>query len=790
MGTAVLRKSVRDLTRRKARAAFTIATLALAVAGVGIYAMPTLIDRTMQDEIAAGRIANLTVRLQPLALGDATLDELGEIPHVVAVEPRYAVSTRVYVGERRADGYIEGIRDFGAQRVDVVRLREGAPPRRGEVLTEAQNANQDVFGGSPGDTVRIVGPGGGEETLRIGGVGHSLGGGQDVTEDGEVVLYADATTVADLTGSLGVTSLAFRLEEGTDARVTAAAVREVLAGVRGFSGFTDLPEVRAADYWPGKENFRLFIDFFSVVTVLALLSSVVLIANTMTTLVAEETREIGVMKALGARRRQVARVYLTTALLLGAAATVVGTALGVLLANVLVDFLGETFFAVDVTPGVDVRVLVASAAVGLLAPPLAALPAIRRAVRVDLREALEATGSAVGQTDAADRLVRRARFLPRTVAIGLRNAARRKRRGLATAVIVALAVGNLLAVLGLAAATSTKVHAAWDEHGEDVKVVSRGARPLDDRAVDAIRVTPGVAAVEPMFATDAVLDGEDAVIWAIRQRTMFRHDVSEGRWFSPAEESADARVVVVQRSLARVAGVDVGDRVRLDTAAGAADFRVVGIAENAQEEGTAVYVPLATMHALQGGGRARDFDLWVRASSSDHAFVDRVTTRLEDTLASAGYDVGTEILYVREADDARMFDTVMTSIAVLGLLVVAISTVGLANALTMSVLERRREIGILRCVGARARDVRRIFLSEGLVLALAGWLLGIPIGYALMRLLVWFVDEFVHVDLAPEFPLANVWLALAGTVVLALVVLALPVRRATRMRPGDALRYA
>jgi putative ABC transport system permease protein len=230
--------------------------------------------------------------------------------------------------------------------------------------------------------------------------------------------------------------------------------------------------------------------------------------------------------------------------------------------------------------------------------------------------------------------------------------------------------------------------------------------------------------------------------------------------------------------------------VELDTAAGAAEFRVVGIAENAQEEGTAVYVPLATMHALQGGGRARDFDLWVRATSSDHEFVDRVTTRLEDTLASGGYDVGTEIRYVREADDARTFGTVMTSIAVLGFLIVAISTVGLANALTMSVLERRREIGILRCLGARARDVRRIFLSEGLVLALTGWLLGIPIGYALMRLLVWFVQEFVHVDLVPEFPVVNVWLALAGTIVIALLVLALPVRRATRTRPGDALRYA
>ena len=80
----------------------------------------------------------------------------------------------------------------------------------------------------------------------------------------------------------------------------------------------------------------------------------------------------------------------------------------------------------------------------------------------------------------------------------------------------------------------------------------------------------------------------------------------------------------------------------------------------------------------------------------------------------------------------------------LGFLIVAISMVGLANAITMSIIERTREIGILRCIGARARDVRRIFATEGVALALAGWLLGIPLGYALDRLLVWLVWEVVE----------------------------------------------
>ena len=145
-----------------------------------------------------------------------------------------------------------------------------------------------------------------------------------------------------------------------------------------------------------------------MITVLALLSALVLIANTMTTLVAEQTSEIGIMKAIGGRRGQIAWVFARTALILGALGTAVGVILGVILSNVLVRYFGSTFFAVDVGFGVDPQVLLASVLVGVLGPVLAALPAIRRGVRVDLREALESTGSAVGGQDASDRVLRRA----------------------------------------------------------------------------------------------------------------------------------------------------------------------------------------------------------------------------------------------------------------------------------------------------------------------------------------------------------------------------------------------
>ena len=791
MTSALLRKSVSDLSRRRSRTFLAATTLALAVASIGIFAMPALMDRAMQKEVAAGKLADVTVWIGGLPLEDTQFAELAALPNVRAVEPRSYFTGRVYIGARRAPILVVGVRDFARQHAEIVRVQSGSPPRDDQVLTEAQNASKGALGAGTGDLLRVVTGDGSERVLRVTGKGHNLNEAKDVVDGGAAVLYATTGTVASLNGATGYGSLALRLDDTRPAamRATIASVRGALEHVSGFGGFTGLPETRAKGEWPGKDDFQKFSDFFYVITVLALLSALVLIANTMTTLVAEQTAEIGTMKAIGGRRRQIAAVYVKTAMLLGTVGTVVGIALGIVLSNVLVRFIGSTFFAVDVGFGVDLKILVASVLVGVLGPALAALPAIRRAVRVPLREALEASGSAVGSQDAGDMVLRRVRFLPRTAQIGLRNVGRRRRRSLATAAIVALAVGNLLAVLGLAAAIATTTHAEWRDHGEDVKVTSEGGTGLYYGGAAIIRSVPGVAAVDPIFDANVVLRGEDGVVWAVHSNTMFHARIQDGRWFTAGEEHAREQVAVVGRNIARVTGTKVGDRVSLDTAAGPVTFRVIGITSSQQENGTVLFVPYRTMHAILGEG-ASGTDYWVRTTSHDHAFVDRTTTQIEDTLTSFGYGVATEIEYVGEADNVAANRMITTVIAVLGFLIVAISMVGLANALTMSVIERTREVGILRTIGARARDVRRIFAAESVALAVAGWALGIPVGYLLDRFLVWLVKEVVNVEVPFAFPVANVLYALVGTVVLALVITWWPIRRAVRFRPGDALRYA
>jgi len=133
--------------------------------------------------------------------------------------------------------------------------------------------------------------------------------------------------------------------------------------------------------------------------------------------------------------------------------------------------------------------------------------------------------------------------------------------------------------------------------------------------------------------------------------------------------------------------------------------------------------------------------------------------------------------------------SILTIVEVLGLVVVAIMLMGLVSALSMGVFERTREVGILRSVGARARHIRRVFSAEAMVLAVAGWAFGVLLGWLIYQALLAAIRRSAEISLPQEFPPVIPLITLAGVVALTLLVIRGPLRRATRIHPGTALRY-
>jgi putative ABC transport system permease protein len=686
---------------------------------------------------------------------------------------------------------VVGAPDLSRQPVDRVTVTSGDLAGRGSVLTDIQNARQGVWSGKAGDSLRIVTTDGRVQRLRVTGEARSMIA-SDAVAGGMLVVYASPATVAHLTGGPDVGMLELRLDHTSPAAgaQTVADVRSYLRAHTSFTSFSNLPVVRKPGDYPGKEFFGQLGSLLSVITLLALLSGLFLIGNTMSTLVSEQTTEIGMMKAIGGSRRRIRLAYIRTALLLGLLGTAIGIPLGIGLSNLLASYFAQTWYAISPGFGVAPPILVASAVVGLGGPVVASLPAIRKATAVPVVDALTVGGIAAGSAGRLDRALRTLR-LPKNVEIGVRSMGRRKRRTVGTTILVALGVANLLALVALGMSVTSTSHAAFDALGYDIAVGastgSGGARPLDANAQNLIVQTYGVARAEPFVQSLVKLHGQDEDMMGIVPNGMTQPGADQGRWLTLNDQRRALPVAVIGADVARATGAHLGERVRVATGAGPATFQVVGIS-NSPGAIQHLYVPMSTaQQALNLVGVADGY--LIKSTSTSHAAIDRTTIRLEDRLAAQGYPVSGSERYVDERQNVASNAKITNAITALGFMIVAISMIGLVNTMTANVLERTREIGILRCIGAHRRDIRRIFESEGLAVSVLGWLAGIPLGYLAFRLLLEAVSNIMNLDLVATFPLMNLAIALVGTVVLALIMMIVPLRRAIRFHPGEALRY-
>jgi putative ABC transport system permease protein len=800
MSRVTSHKAWADLGRHRARTVLTVLTLALALASVATLAVPGLIDRRMNDEVRTTRLADVTLPTDDLVLVPGTLEDLRALPNVAAAEARARHTARVAVGDGPPQqATVWGV-DVGATDIDVVDVGRGHAPGPGEVLVDAGNdgAGEDA---RPGDPITVTDAGGTPLTLEVSGAGGSLATSPTAGPDGssEPVFYVAPETARRLTGGPAVDDILLRLRDASPAAAdaTVASARDTLRAASGRDVITDLPVVREPGDWPGRDLVEQITSLFQVVTLLAFVSALFLVANTMNTLIAEQGSEIAVMKAVGGRRRQVAGVFVRSALLVGVAGAVLGTVLGVAVASALAGYF-TAMFGVAGGLAVDVPVVVASLVIGPLVAVLATLPALRRGLRRSVAEGLDDRGVAAGGgfgRGRLDRLVARAGVLPPAVRLGLRNTLRQRRRSAATLAQLTLAVGASLALLGLGASIGATMDDVYDHLDYDVVVeADDGAPAFDAAASRLVAGVRGVADVSPVLAREVDHDGRLLIALGFDPDGRYRPELAAGRWLTDDELRLGAPVAVLGPAAARAAAVEVGDHIELTTARGPLEVEVVGIDSANLIVGNGVFVPRVTLAEASGLPADAAGELWVAVDGSggraaDHGAIDRAALAIDDALAGAGYALDVERAYVQEADEKEAMNAVLAVQRLMGLLIVGVSMLGLVNTITMGVIERTREIGVLRCLGARARDVRRALTAETLALVAAAWLLGVPVGWAMLQGLRQVALALTDMDLPSVYPPGNAALVLVGAAVLALGALVLPRRRAVRLRPGVALRY-
>jgi putative ABC transport system permease protein len=790
--SALRRTSWAAITRRRTRSVLTILAIANAVAGLGIFAMPSLLGDAMLARANRDRIFDAWVPTVELRLSARQLVDLRRVPDVREIEARTLFETRMLVGSRRQNALVVGVPSFSRQPIDAVDRLSGRLPASGEALLDPAASRHGRWDGRTGSVATLFDASGRKRPIAIVGAGESVQFSAAGENDDAVVLYVpeqNARTIAGLRGSNAL-DLHLTNTDRVAARATLQRLHDRLDAIARRNAFSDLPTIRAHGTWPGQQGADNFETFLAIVAFVALISAVLLIANTMSTLVAEQRQDIGILRALGARRRQVRAVYLRTATAYGLLGGVLGTALAVLLGNVLARYFGSQFFGVTPKWRIQTWLVVTSLAVSLGVAIVAAFPSLRRAGGISVGDALaDASASAGPARGRIGGLLERAPFSTTTKA-GIRSVGRNRRRSAATVFQVALAVGIMLSFLALGRTVVDVTKRNWDLFATDIGVqLDNTAKTLTPQTLHSIAAIPGVARVESLYFSDVELGNEQFSAWGLPATdTMYRNEVHHGRWFSCADDTAAARVVVVGGALARVHHLHIGAHAQLLTAAGPQRLLVIGIDDALNNNGRIAYMPLTTMRSIVGNPNATN-GYWIQSRDHTNEAVDRLSSAIEDQLTAGGYAPTMQIFHVKRAENVASNRSIVTTLTVLGLMIVAISLIGLVNAITTSVLDRTREIGVMRSLGARARDVRRTFRAEGQTLTLIGWIVGVPLGYAGARLLCQLVTAVFKFQFAFEFPLQFTLIALVGSLVLARLATMMPLRRATRLRPADALRY-
>jgi putative ABC transport system permease protein len=776
------KKAVRDLLAHKLRSLLVILSIAVGVFGVSaVSATKDELNATLDRLYHNANQPDLRIPVWPPAT--PRLERaVGRIANVKALEGHVEFATEWVPETSREPIVVVGLANLGkAGGMNYPDKTKGAFPGQGELLLE-DSAVRLFAGLGPGSRVRVV-TSHGVRIYRISGLGHSVAF-TPAPLSGEAVAFMSRAQVEELSGLHGDTTLLVRARDFSKRNGTA---REIRAALGSLGETTGALTIRDPNSYPGKDVVNSVLGLMEIFGWVALITSSFLIINTISTVVAEQRNQIGSMKAIGARTGSVMRVYLALVLLYAAVATLLGLILGVLGAHALLSF-AASFLNFPVT-GLTISAgpLVMGAIAGIGIALLAALLPAWLGSRVSIREAIASYG--LGRSfgrGVLDRLAASLRFLPISTTLAVRNLTRNRTRLFLTLVGLIVTGAAIIAVYSVNYSLNRTLTTSF--HNYQADLVFFTAAPVSAPAFsDTLKSVDGVRRTEIWLTLSVKFQGEDGTAFGIPERTGVydRRRLSSGRWF----ESGDRGVVITTKQLAQRRDLRLGDRIALSSDSGSARWRIIGIVDDVANGDTAFYAPMSEVTRLAGIPEQRGDLALIRLANSAPASVDRTRDEIAAALARAHIPADGRAVAKIEAAGKSQFQIIAGLLYVIVVIIGLVGALALFGTITMGVLERRREIGVMRSVGARTRTLVWIFLLEGLVLGLVGWLVSIALGYVAARWLAGVVSETL-LPLTFFFPTASVFVTLVVILVVSFLAAIGPSLGAARTRISDTLRYS
>ena len=789
-----------DLWGHKART--LLAVLSIAAGAFALGAIFGMIDQLVPNLNRVHETispANITMYLQDRITQD-TADQMKNIKGVVGLEVMNEMSIRYRLSpdQEWQPGELTMRADYDEQKFNLLQLKGGEWPRRNNIGVDMRSF--DSLGLKFGNTV-IFELDGSDRALPITGkIRHHFITSPDFGDNAR--FFVDAQGLERFGIPDGeYNELVVRIEPYSEklAREIASEIKERLGkegiGV-GVTNYSKPDEHWAKHFFDG---LNLILQLLALVS---LFMSVVLVYNTLSALITEQTNQIGIIKALGGSTGTIIRVYLTEVLVYGLLALLVSLPLGAWVAFNASRYFLDIFNIDHNTFQLSPSALAVQTAAAVAMPLIAALIPVFRGALITVREAIASYG--IGGNFGAnplDRLVERLgrRFLSAPNAMALSNMFRRKGR-LGLTQLVLITAGTLfLMVMTLSNSITLTVDNELARRTYQSLIVFEDNQRID-RVVRMTESLPGVAKAEVRFSMSASLlktgqrtkeAGAGARLVGIPEGSdMYRPLVVAGRWLQPGDD----RAVVINAETAEDNNIQLGETVTLDLGElGDRPWQVVGFYR------TVAVVPMpdniyapqeAIFRATPKHNLGRE--LLIRTQAQDAAAVEAITTHLKEMFEKRNWDVAdSQTIHEDRSFFDNFFAQYIPMLLGLAVIMAIVGGIGLMGALSISVAERTKEIGVMRAIGAKTPVIMAMLILEGVLQGVISWLVAVPASFVLGRpLAVLMGQAMFDIALDYQYHVGAMGLWLAMVVIISILASVMPARNATTISVRESLAYA
>lgn len=791
------KKIIRDLWNNKIRTLLVVLSITVGVFAFGTVAAGRVnILEGLRESFLSINPVSATITTEPFH--DDLVDVIEKMKPVAEAQGQRTVPARIEIApDTWYDMQLIVIPDDGDMRINIVRPYRGAwPPPKHALLVE--RASLAKTRADLGDTVTVEVPGGEKRSLPIAGLAHDMSL-PPAPIAGKVFGYISFDTLEWFGGDRSYNELMFTVDEHPldEAHIWHVA-NEVANKIERSGREVDVTDVPTPRQHPAEAIIPTILLILTGLGILTLLLGGFLIVNTVEAIITQQIRQIGMMKAIGARNDQIMMLYFVMVLTFGVPALLLALPLGSLGAYGLTYFMAKQLNFDIAHFRMPPPVILLKIAASLLLPVITAIPSITSAARITVRQALDSNmGSATqANTGWIDRIIQYIKGIPRPLLLSLRNTFRRKGRLLRTLLVLTLGGAVFISVLTVRASLFYTLDVSLDSKRYDIEV--RFNRPYRSAKItpDIMRI-PGVVAAESWGFTRAYpvrpdgSEGEMMSIYAPPADTeMLDLRIEQGRWLYPQDERA---IVVSSNYISKKEpGTRLGDEIVLQIEGNEYTWSVVGISQEFSPPvdpaiGYVNYEEFARVVGRMG----RVDNLQVATAQHTPAFQERIVRHIEETVQRTHIDVSLiQSTSTSRAMMSERFNILTALLSIMATLIATVGGIGLMGTMSINVIERAKEIGIMRAIGASDKAVQQIVISEGIVIGLLAWvsgtLLSLPISRVMsMRIGYSLLNEPLLYSYA--FYAVFVWLALM--LIIATLASLLPARNALRITIREVLAY-